>query len=358
MKRSLLPLFILVLYCGSPAGADPVADSFKKEFNQLHSDGIFNGNLLVAKNGKVLLLSSQGIADYRDGRKLNEQTVFNLASVSKPFTATAILLLIQKGKLSMDSPLAGLLPQFRAMPGKWQDIQIKHLLSHTSGLPDYEELADDYFEESEQESPSKFINNSQIISMLVDLKPELSFDPGTDYEYSNTGYLLLASVVEKVSGQSFEAFLKSNIFAPAGMQSTVLCTAERQIPNRAIGFGRSEDEPYLDDVEYLDGVYGDGNLCSNVTDLLKFDQAWRNGLVLNQEWSELAETPATLDDGTELEYGMGWEVADNLAYHTGSWTGFRTYFIRDRSEGYTIIVLDNSSNDELYDQVDRLIEDL
>tara|TARA_B100001939_G_C16947619_1_gene621021 strand:- start:14904 stop:16007 length:1104 start_codon:yes stop_codon:yes gene_type:complete len=351
-----------VLSCNSkPAQASPESEelvqSFRTHFQKLFRDGQFNGVVLLASNGRIIYQEALGLQNAQTGRKLTKDSVFNLASVSKPITATAILILAEEGKLSLDDPVSRYIPEVSAWGDGARDITIEQVLHHTSGLPDYEDLAEDYFSESQQETIVEFIDNADIRAMLTELKPGLQFVPGSEYSYSNTGYLVLADIVEKTSGMNFPTFLRSRIFQPAGMNFTSVCVGRNQPSNKALGFYIEDDRPYIHDVEYLDGIYGDGNICSTAEDLLKFDQALRNGKLLKTDLATRAVEPGVLNNGETIDYGFGWELSEEgLAFHTGSWTGFRTYFIRDLQQGYTIIVLDNSSNEELYEQVDRLIE--
>ncbi len=355
-------LLFLVLSCNSKSAqaspeSEELVQSFRTHFQKLFRDGQFNGVVLLASNSRILYQEALGLKNAQTGKKLSNDSVFNLASVSKPITATAILILAEEGKLSLDDPVSRYIPEVSAWGDGARDITIEQVLHHTSGLPDYEDLSEDYFSESEQETVVEFIDNADIRGMLTELKPGLQFVPGSEYSYSNTGYLILADVVEKVSGLSFPEFLKSRIFQPAGMNLTTVCVGRNQPSNKALGFYIEDDRPYIHDVEYLDGIYGDGNICSTAEDLLKFDQALRNGKLLKTDLADDAVKPGELNNGESIDYGYGWEISEEgLVFHTGSWTGFRTYFIRDLEQGYTIIVLDNSSNEELYEQVDRLIE--
>lgn len=365
ISSSLYPvmLFISVMLAGCEGGfetsAQPassaLAHHFRNEFTELNKQDRFNGVVLVADGERILYREALGIRNAAGTEELRPDAVFNLASVSKPITATAILILAEKGRLSLNDPAHKYVPEMKNWYKGADRITIKHLLWHTSGLPDYEELADDYFEQSEQEDPIQdFVDNSMIRAMFSDLRPEPLFYAGEEFSYSNTGYLLLADIVEKVSGQSFQVFLQQNLFRPLAMNSSSVCTAKNQPANKARGFEREGEERYEYDVEYLDGVYGDGNICSTADDLLKLDRALRKGTLLGTEGASSALEPGNLNNGDPIDYGYGWELQEGVSFHTGSWTGFRTYFIRYIDEGFTIIVLDNSSNEELYDEVDRI----
>ncbi|HTN18744.1 MAG TPA: serine hydrolase domain-containing protein, partial [Chitinophagaceae bacterium] len=183
-------------------------------FSSLYDEGLFNGNVLLAERGQVVLSKSYGYADEVTKRKLNEQSVFELASCSKQFTAAAIALLQQQGKLSYDDPLSKWIPALQVYKG----VTIRHLLQHTSGLPDYMELLDTVWDHK------KIASNKDMIDMFARYHPEPEFDAGTKFEYSNTGYALLASVIEAASGKSYDAFLQEKIFVPLGMKSSLVYT--------------------------------------------------------------------------------------------------------------------------------------
>lgn len=341
----------------APAGSE-LSLRFQNGFRAAQAQG-FNGVALVARNGKILYLEALGVRD-ADGAPLKTDSPFNLASVSKPITATAILMLAEQDRLSLDDKASQFLPEMAGWNPSASNITIRQLLNHTSGLADYEDYADEFFEESNVDSSDAieyFVDNRDIVRMFSELRPPQKFSPGSDYSYSNTGYLLLGSIIEKASDQSYADFLNQNLFRPLKMKKSSVCVGRKQPSDKARGFivDAGNREPY--DVEYLDGIYGDGNICASAEDLLKFDAALRAGKLLKSELAEEATRPATLNNGEELEYGYGWELGDDgLVFHTGSWTGFRTYFLR-YDDGLTVIVLDNSSNENLYDQVDSILED-
>ncbi|MCB1137735.1 MAG: beta-lactamase family protein [Leptospiraceae bacterium] len=359
----LIPFLIAVSAfsgCNPEANAVPASSEesrlFEDGFRKAQSDG-FNGVALVARDGQILYLEALGIRD-ASGAPLKTDSPFNLASVSKPITATAILMLAESGRLSLADKAIKYVPEIGGWNSAASSVTIQQLLSHTSGLPDYEDYADEYFEESAQDPIDSFVDNRDIIRMFSELRPSQLFSPGSDYSYSNTGYLLLGSIIEKASGQSYADFLKQNIFKPLKMKQASVCVGRTQPSGKARGFVVEGDNRETYDVEYLDGIFGDGNICASAEDLLKFDAALRNGTLLDSELADQATSPATLNNGEEVEYGFGWELGDNgLVFHTGSWTAFRTYFLRYR-DGLTVIVLDNSSNENLYDQVDSILEEI
>ena len=278
--------------------------------------------------------------------------MFEIASLSKQFTAIGILILMEQGKLKLEDNLQSYFP---SLP--YEHVTIKNLLTHTSGIPDYMKLVDKYW------NKSKIACNADIISLLSQYKPLRLFESDEKYEYSNTGYLLLASIIEKVSGLSYGGFLQKNIFNPLKMTRTAVyhrrMSVEKVRSNYAIGYAlnKSIDQPVLPDslnewrfVYYLDGVAGDGSISSTTGDLLKWDRAlYANKLIKHSTLKE-AYAPHKLANDTLSNYGYGWEIGlrnedtGNYVYHTGHWPGYGAYFNRFVDKRRTIIVLRNLIN--------------
>lgn len=317
----------------------------------LHSSGKLNGNILIAEKGNVFYKKSFGIANEASKQFLNENSIFELASCTKPFTAMAIMILNEKGKLNLDDPMSKFLPEL----GFYKGITIRHLLNHTGGLPDYFELLDNVFDKS------KIATNQDIITVLAQKKPKIVFEPNSKYEYSNTGYALLASIIEKASGESYSDFLQKAIFKPLKMKNTFVYTrrfAPKNIDNYAYGYVYSDSlKRYFlpDDLEdtkmviWLDGIVGDGCINSTVNDLLKWERAlYTNKLLSKKARNEMFKV-ATLNDDSQTKYGFGWEINDTSEFgkivsHGGGWPGYVTYIERDITNDKTIIMLQNHDN--------------
>ncbi|MEM7182832.1 MAG: serine hydrolase domain-containing protein [Spirochaetota bacterium] len=324
-----------------------IANTFKRKFTRLYTEKNFNGTVLLAQNNTVLWQAALGIADFRNGNELSLASTFNLASVSKPIFATAILLLKEQRKLRLKDPITKYLPGLYA-PG----VTVRHLLHHTSGLADYIELMDEHWTKKRQ------VENKDVLRLFQKLQPKLYFSPGSKFEYSNTGYAFLANIIAKASGKTVQEFLQQEIFTELGMANTHLCNAgSPESSLQAIGFRSKKTRNKLYHQTYLDGVSGDGNICSNVTDLLKFDNALRNGKLLQDATLRKAYKPAKIK-GKKSYYGFGWELypSGDFVEHSGEWQGFRTYFGRDLSSGYTFIVLDNSNNSAMLDTVQSILD--
>ncbi|HRE96959.1 MAG TPA: serine hydrolase domain-containing protein, partial [Flavobacteriales bacterium] len=290
------------------------------------SQGNFNGNVLIFEKDQVIYKKSFGFSNESTKEKLNENSIFELASVSKQFTATAIVLLKEKGKLSYEDEISKYIPEL----SDYSKITIRNLLTHTSGLPDYMEIMDSTFDKN------KIATNKDIISTFSKLKPKTLFEPNTKWEYSNTGYALLASIIEKVSGMTYGDYLNKAIFKPLKMKNTSVYRRRyepRIIPNYAYGYVYSDslkkyvlpDE--LDELKmviWLDGIVGDGTVNSTVVDLLKWDRALRSNKFISKESKDEIFTSAEINDKTKTNYGFGWVIEDNGVYgnivsHTGGW---------------------------------------
>ncbi|MCC8410716.1 beta-lactamase family protein [Mucilaginibacter sp. UR6-1] len=348
--RLLLIFFITV--CQVVKGQSITA-RYDSLFNYLKAKDDFNGNVLIADRGKIVYQKSIGYAAFENKSLLNKNTMFNLASISKQFTAMGIMILIEQNKLSLDSKLDSFIPQLSF----YKNISIKNLLTHTSGLPDYEELFAQHWDRS------KVAHNKNVIELLAQYKPPVHFNAGENWEYSNTGYALLASIIEKVSGLSYAEFLEKNIFHPLHMTRTRVYTTRisdhQKIYNQALGYliNDKTGHPISQDsvkereyVKYLDGIAGDGAVYSTVIDLLKWDRAlYSTKLVTNRSLKQMF-TPAILKNGNSTGYGFGWGIVTErpktgkYVGHNGSWGGFDTHIDRFIDYDKTIIVLRNIQN--------------
>lgn len=342
MKRIFLAL--IAISCLGAKAQDKVKQ-MDSLFTSLHSQGRLNGNVLIAEKGNVIYKKSFGLRDEANKLPLDENSVFELASVSKQFTAMGIVILQEKGKLKYEDKLSTFFPEL----GFYGDITVRQLLNHTSGLPDYMELMEAHWDRT------KIATNKDIIAQLVQYKPELLFAIGTKYEYSNTGYALLASIIEKASGTTFADFLKKNIFVPLKMDNSFVYNrrlAPRDIKNYAYGYVPDENgKMTLPDnllnynmVIALDGIVGDGNVNSTVIDLLKWDRALYTDKLVSKKSIEAMFTPPS---NIESDYGFGWMIEKfkdfgKIVFHNGSWPGYITHIERHVDNDKTIIILRNN----------------
>lgn len=342
----------LVLCCAisiASLGQKDRTQIFDSLLSSLHEKNMFNGNVLIAENGKAIFEKSYGVADESDQRPLNTKTVFELASVSKQFTAMAIVLLEKDQQLSIEDPISKYIPELAFLPS----ISIKNLLQHTSGLPDYMELFDKHWDKRQ------FAVNQDIVDMLVKQEVVLNFEPGEEFEYSNTGYALLGLIIEKASGMEYESYLEKKVFKPLGMKNTQVYRsryAPEKIKNYALGYLANDfgikvspdsfgKEYYT---YYLDGIVGDGMVNSNLQDLLKWDQALYGDKLIDNTQRKLIFSKGELSNGDSSSYGFGWGVGTHpkygfIANHSGGWAGYSTFIERHMDNNKTIIVLQNNA---------------
>ena len=293
-----------------------------------HQAGEFNGTVLVVVEGTVLYREAFGMAE--KDRRLNEDTPFYLGSVSKAFTGMAIMILAEKDKLEFDDQVSKYFPE---LPGFTESLTIRNLLNHTSGLPDYYNMG-------------KYVDgmtNDMVLKVILELD-SLEFEPGQAYSYSNTGYVLLSLLIERVTGNSYRKFVTKQIFKPTGMKHSKIIDGTRPKPSdRARGYTRTGKED-----DYQAFTTGAGGIYSQIDDLYLWDQAlYGTGLVKGETLS-MAFSPARLNSGEYSYYGFGWMLEaqkPRVVQHSGSLAGFRTYFYRDTEKRNTVILLSNNTHD-------------
>jgi CubicO group peptidase (beta-lactamase class C family) len=310
----------------------------------------FNGNVLVAKNGKILYQQALGYRNFDTKELLDNQSLFTMCSVSKQFTAMGIMLLNKEHKLKLTDSLRQYFPEL-----PYHHITIENMLDHTSGLPEYQLLMVHNWDHQ------KIAQNADLIKMLADKQPPVFFKPGEKYRYSNTGYVLLASIIEKVSGQSYKDFISDHIFKPLRMKSSAIYvqandhTADK-IPDYADGFiyvdSLKKQVPAVkvyELVHYLAGIEGDAGVSTTTGDLLKWDRAIKNYTLLSKEDQENMLGPHTLIDTlNKIYYGYGVSTGKNelgnYIIHEGIWPGYRTCLTRYVEPDITIIVFSNNES--------------
>ena len=304
---------------------------------RLHEQALFNGVVLVAENGTVRYRKAFGTANIATSEPLTTHSAFNLASISKQFIAMMIMQLQERGKLRYDERVRTYLPDF-----PYDTITVRHLLTHTSGLPEYFDLAQQYT------SPLDTLTNAGMLQLLHDHKPTLLFRPGDRWEYCNTGYVLLGSIIEKLAGMPVEQFFEQQIARPLNLKNTYVYSLDsRTTPhNRVYGFKREDGKNWSNDLIRLDGVIGDGNIYASAEDLLVWEQALNTEKLVTASTLREAFTPVKLNDSSTYPYGFGWFIEDEgkVLAHTGSWVGFLNVIVRYVAKKQTLIVLSNGSS--------------
>lgn len=295
-------------------------------------------SLALIKDGKCIYKKSHGYANLENKIQINSKTAFYLASLSKSFTAAGIMLLHEKGKLDL---LDKIRKYFTDLPDYCEDIRIINLVTHTSGLKDY---FDSYFENNQN---INCITNNDVYNFILK-ETSLSFPVGDKFEYSNTEYVLLSLLIEKVSGLSFSRFLSENFFIPLGMKNTYVFTEDKPIiPNRAYGYEQIQDKYCCYDYYVL--TTGDGGIYSCIDDLLLWVQAFDNESIFKKNTIERIFSREKLNDGTPCIYTFGWFTLEKddkrVAFHAGQLGGFTNIMIKLREDNFSIIILTNYFRD-------------
>ena len=329
------------------ARQNKIDDYFSRKYKRKQ----FNGNILFAENGKIISHKSYGYANLKTKEKLTENHSFQLASVSKPFTSVAILQLIENGQINLNDTLQKFFPNF-----PYEGITIHQLLCHRSGLSQYTHFCD--APDSIWPDKSKTINNQDVINIISKINPLINYPPDRRYYYCNTNYLLLASVVKKISGIEFKQYLKENIFSPIDMNNSIVYdrTNFNDLIMPTQGY---ENRTPWEDV-YLNGVVGDKGVYSTTMDLLKFDRALEKNLLINDSLKKLAFSKKNKDYNRNKNYGYGFRLKDHnkygkIVYHTGWWKGYRSYYIKVLKKDQTIIILNNVKRGRFLN-IDKLID--
>lgn len=318
----------------------------------------FSGVVLIAKNTNPVYHRAFGYREFENQIPLQTSDIFELASVSKQFTAMIIMMLKEKGSLSYDDSIS----KYLEVP--YKGITIRNLLTHTSGLPDYQDIMDKYWDKS------KVAGNPDCIEYLNKYVPPKRFEPGEKYEYSNTGYLLLASIAEKASGKDFIELCRKWIFQKLKMKSTDIRTLEEKKATKNFAIGhiyveernrwvRADSFPSSDYTIWLGNRKGPGRISSTAADLLKWDQALYSQKLVKQATLQEAFTPMKLNDGSLSNYGFGWSLRIDSALgkivsHSGDNPGYKTQIIRSIDKEKTIIVLNNNAHQNFSSIVKQL----
>jgi N-acyl-D-amino-acid deacylase len=304
----------------------------------LYSRDAFGGTVLIAKFGRICFEGHYGFADIDGVIPLSNHSSFALASVSKQFTAMGIMLLVQKGKLTLHDKLVQHIPEL----ADYREITIKQMLQHTSGVPDYMDLANKHWE------AEIVLTMRDLIALFEKRRPTLSFAPGDRFEYSNTGYALLGEIIFRASGTPYAEFMAEEIFKPLGMNDSAafnLASKECTLRSRVFGFRKSFicfGKKVCCDLNYLDGVFGDGGIYASGEDLVRWDSALRNGTLIPCEIYEEAYVSGELNNGETTGYGFGWEIeSPDVVDHWGEWQGFTSYVRRDLKKHTLLVVLSN-----------------
>lgn len=302
-----------------------------------YDDAVPGASLLVIHDGATVVRRSWGLSNVEERVAATPETNYRLASVTKQFTAAAILILVQDGKLRLDDRVSKWLPSLPAATGS---VTIQHLLTHTSGIVDYEDVI--------PAGTTAQLHDADVLRLL-ESQDTTYFAPGTAYRYSNSGYALLALIVERASGQSFASFLKSRIFGPLGMSGTVAFeSGTSAVERRAFGYTERGGAWTRKDQSITSAVLGDGGIYASVDDLAKWDAALYDSRLLSNESRQLAFTPHTATDEPDVKYGFGWRITGETLWHSGETSGFRNVIVRFPARRLTVVLLTNRDDPEPY----------
>ncbi len=314
-------------------------------FQKLEKEKKFNGAVLIINKGKIQLKKTYGFTNFLKKEHLTIHSSFRLASVSKQFTAAGIMLLKEQKAIDFNDLISKYIPDF-----PYENVTVRHLLNQTSGIPDkYLDLAEKNKEEI------GVLTNKKAVKLLIDNKPKINFIPIEKYEYSNTNYIILGYLIEIISKQSFENFMKEELFEPLKMYDTRvwnLISKDKTFPNKTNSFDRFEKKDLKP--SFVDGVAGDGGIFSSINDMVIWDKFWySNELISPNNLRQAFEKPK-LKDGKLSNYGFGWIINKDMVWHNGQWLGANTVIMRNIKNKNCLVILDNSSNVFF----DKIIEEL
>ncbi len=328
---------LLLVY--NPKKADQYIANF---VDNLHRKYGFNGNVLVAKEGKILYEKAIGWADYlhRDSLKINSE--FELASVTKTFTGVGVLQLVEEGKITLDDNVKKFFPKF-----PYEGITVRLLLSHRSGMMNYVYFTDNIWKEK-----MKPMSNMDVMSLIEQHKPARYAAPDTRFHYNNSNFMVLAAIIEKVTGKTYADYMMENVFKPAGMKNTHVysTTVYPKIPVDVVGHDRTWRYSVVQN--FLDGPVGDKGIYGTVHDLVLFDNALKTGRLLKKASLDSAYKGRNKPINGHFNYGYGWRIFDGdkgrkVVYHTGWWHGFRHIYVRDLDKDIVVVFLGNLTNGSL-----------
>jgi CubicO group peptidase (beta-lactamase class C family) len=352
--KTRLPLAFLVsgVTLLASASAQVSSSEIDSVFASLKSADAPGAAVLVVNNGKAVFRRGYGVTDLRTRHPIDANTDLRLASFTKQFTATCIMLLVHDGKLLYDDHLTDLFPEF---PAYGKSITVRNLLNHTSGLPDYEEILMKQYPSTPDDKIPQILDAGVLKSLEQQTAGQ--FPPGSKWQYSNSGYAVLAMIVEKVSGKPFGQFLRERIFVPLKMNHSLAYErGKNEVPHRAYGYTKDKDGTWREtDQSPTSAVLGDGGIYTSIDDLEKWDRALREHTLLSEAEMQPALTPveptggpSKFDSGKTLSYGFGWFLdpyqGHRRMFHDGETIGFLTTIQRFPDDKLTVIVLANRTD--------------
>ena len=318
----------------------------------LYNTNQFVGSVLVVENNATLYKKSFGWADYTKKDTLKNTTPINLASISKQFTGTAIMLLMQDGLITLKDPITKFFPELN-----YDNVTVEHLLHHTSGLKDYESVCAVFNRKGNS------ISNQEMIQLYTKKQKRLKFTPGDSHEYSNTGYVFLAAIVEQVSNLSFNEFITTRVFNPCQFEDTFVYSIDKQEQYDNIAWSykpsyKREDKTITGSwANYFDALTGDGAICISINDMEKWTDRLSNSPLVNDSLFKLSLTTGYTNDNKPVGYGFGWDLIDGNYGHTGGWHNYATYYFNDLHAN-RIYAINMTNNPDNYDAIVMAIREI
>ena len=334
VRASVIAAFATLGACGAPHDENGTRID---ELMRPYTGQVPGASVLVIRDGVVVFRRAYGMADLLRRVPASPATNYRLASMTKQFTAAAVLMLAEQRRLSLDDPIRNWLP---TLPAAARAVTIRQLLTHTSGLIDYEDLI--------PAGTTEQVHDADVLRLL-ESQDRTYFAPGSAYRYSNSGYALLALIVARAAGVDFATFLRERIFLPLGMHGSLAYEAGvTQVAQRAYGYSASGRGWLRTDQSLTSAVLGDGGVYSSVDDLAKWDAALYDTRLLSAASLRQAFAPATATDDPQVRYGFGWRVTGESVWHSGETLGFRNVIVRFPGRHFTVIVLTNRDDPEPY----------
>lgn len=302
---------------------------------------------MVIKNGEIIENQNFGFANINSKKKTKNNTNYRLASVTKQFTAFAILMLIDEGKLSFSTVLTEV---FKDFPEYGKAITIQQLLTHTSGLLDYENLMN-----NDRIDP---ILDNEVLQLMMQ-QDSTKYIPGANYDYSNSAYAVLNQVVKNVSGETYKSFIESKIFKPLKMKKSIVYTKDSKIKHRAYGYTVKNDSIIFSDQSMTSSVQGDGGIYTSLNDYYKWDQALENNKLISANLKNKAYSIQSINPKSEWDYGYGWRIkfdkGNKIISHSGHTSGFTNYVVKIPSQKLTIALFSNRKNDDSIIEIGNIL---
>jgi CubicO group peptidase (beta-lactamase class C family) len=333
----------------APGATDTLTPKVDALFQDFSQPGAPGASVMVIQGGKIVLAKGYGLANPEKRIPCATNTNFRLASVTKQFTAMAVLILAEHKQLSFDERLTDFFPEF---PAYGKQITLRHLLTHTSGLIDYEDVI--------PKGTVIPVLDREVLGMLMQ-QTKTYFPPGTKYRYSNSAYALLALIVEARSGNTFARFLRENIFRPLKMSHTLAYEQGLSVvPNRAYGYSPDASGFKRTDQSLTSSVLGDGGIYSSVADLYQWDQALYTDKLVSRKMLKLAFTPGPATGYPDTGYGFGWFIGQyrglREVWHSGNSVGFTTRIARFPEKKFTVIILTNRNEANIAEYPHRIAD--